>query len=107
MYTSYVVLMWGSIPYIVPQEKLSTSYGFLTCLVNVFNTFFPLVITNIHDATEDGSYFWVEITFLGLCAFSLLLKAALYSWDKNERGGILQSQTPAQDFEKYIERKGL
>ena len=45
MYTSYVVLMWGSIPYIVPQEKLSTAYGFLTCIVNVFNTFFPIAIT--------------------------------------------------------------
>lgn len=81
MYTSYVVLMWGSIPYIVPQEKLSTSYGFLTCIVNVFNTFFPLVITSIHDKTPDGSYKWVEVTFLGLCALSLMLKAALYIWD--------------------------
>ena len=76
-------------------------------MVNVFNTFFPIAITNIHDRTPDKSYKCVEVTFLGLCALSILLKATLYVWDVRARGSILQSKNPAQEFEEYIERKGL
>lgn len=82
--TIYMVVMWGSLSYIVEDERMGAAYGVLVCIQNIGCTFMPPLLGYIHDLTEDNEYgyYWVEMSFVIMAAISLMLKFWLHQWDR-------------------------
>lgn len=57
---------------------------------------------SIHDETieNDNGYFWSIVFFLSMACISMGIKLAIGIWDR-QRGCILDSKTPSEDFLMY------
>ena len=51
-YAIYVIVMWGSLSYLVEQKNISTAYGIFASLQNIGTTVMPLMVGYIRDNTE-------------------------------------------------------
>lgn len=91
--TVYYVLMFGGVSHLVRDSQTGTAYGFITCFQNIGTTFLPPLIGYIHDSTKsvNNGYFWTMIAFIIFGILSICVKITLYRWDKQVRGGILES----------------
>ena len=107
-YSTYAVVLWGSIPYMVEARTLGTAFGICTVFQNLGTVIAPPVMGYIQDSTVDnpyGTYFYVEIFFTIVSTAAFCLNLWVYAWDKKNRSALLQSMAPLEEFEKYTSLK--
>ena len=89
-YSTYSVVLWGSLPYMVEARTLGTAFGICTACQN-FGTFFAAPIIGILTIDEDErigkpyyrkGYFWVSLFFIIISLFSLLFNFLAHYFDK-------------------------
>ena len=105
-YTTYAVVLWGSIPYMVEGRTLGTAFGICSVCQNVGTLIAPLIITSIlagedGDEESDPNYKGVEIFFVGVSLISTVSLMVIQNYDKKKRGNLLQSIQPLVEFERY------
>ena len=86
---SYAMLLifWPSIPLIVPEQKLSTAFGFQASALNGSLAIFPILVAMLLNA--DPTYTLVELFFSFSCVLGIILSIVLYRLDY-QNGGILE-----------------
>jgi len=52
-YTTYAVVLWGSLPYMVEARTLGTAFGICTSFQNFGTVIAPPIIGWINQETED------------------------------------------------------
>jgi hypothetical protein len=59
-YAIYIIVMWGSLSFLVEQKHIATAYGILASLQNIGTTIMPPLVGAIHDSTTmyRHGYFW-------------------------------------------------
>ena len=88
----YMVLIWGSVSYLVTKEQVTVAYGVLTCMGNFTNAVLPPLLSAIYEATKDKYKFkFVIITLFVTSFLCLIMKIWLLLWDYKVRGGVLQA----------------
>lgn len=91
-YSSYAVVSWGAIPYMVEAHSLGTAFGIATCFSNLGTTVAPLIMGFIQDNTVGfslGDYFWVEVFFVFVSLITLGCNYMIYRWDHDNRNNLL------------------
>lgn len=60
------------------------------------------MFNRIHDDTisTDSGYYWSIVFYMLMACVSMGIKVAIKQWDK-QRGCILDSKTPSEDFKMY------
>ena len=103
-YTTYAVVLWGSLPYMVEARTLGTAFGICTSFQNFGTVIAPPIIGYINTATADinQGYTFVSIFFIIMSILAFVFNFGVYAWDLKKRNNLLQSVMPMEDFEKYI-----
>ena len=107
-YTTYAVVLWGSLPYMVEAHTLGTAFGICTTFQNLGTVIAPPIIGYIQRVTYNKTtfgYFWVEVFFIFVAVLALMFNLGVYVWDRKKRDNLLQSQNPMQEFEKYTTKR--
>ena len=98
-YSIYAAAIWGSIPYVVPQNTVGTAFGIATAIQNIGLVISPTIVGQIKDTTmyKDHGYFYVNMFFVLINIIGLALNAALYYIDINENNGVLDKVEDDED----------
>lgn len=89
----YMVLIWGSVAYLVKHEGLAIAYGIITCASNTGQTVMPVVFSNLYEKTKhEQDYASVQLAFMAVSLSCLAIKVTILTWDYKVRGGVLESQ---------------
>mmetsp|Transcript_13036 Transcript_13036/g.20232 ORF Transcript_13036/g.20232 Transcript_13036/m.20232 type:complete len:254 (-) Transcript_13036:134-895(-) len=105
-YTTYAVVLWGALPYMVEARILGTAFGICTTFQNLGTVIAPPIIGAIQDATRDlpygqAGYFYVEVFFIILSIAAFFFNFGVYLFDRKKRQNLLQSVNPMNEFERY------
>lgn len=107
-YSSYAVVSWGAIPYMVEARTLGTAFGIATCFSNLGTTISPTIIGLILDnSSGEGKekYQYVTIFFAAVSLGTLLCNIMIYRWDRDRRNNLLQHVDALEEFERYTTSK--
>lgn len=109
-YTTYAVVLWGALPYMVEARTLGTAFGICTMFQNLGTVIAPPIIGLIQGDTEnlphsEYGYGYVELFFIVISIFAFCFNFGVYLYDRIKRENLLQSVRPMQNFEKYIQFK--
>ena len=104
-YSTYAVVLWGSIPYMVEARTLGTAFGICTVFQNFATVIAPPILGIIQTNTSDigYGYTWVEAFFIGVSFLAVVFNFGVYLCDRSQRQNILQSKEPLQNFERYTQ----
>lgn len=109
-YTTYAVVLWGALPYMVEARALGTAFGICTMFQNLGTVIAPPTIGLIQGKTaslahSEYGYAYVELFFIAISILAFCFNFGVYLYDKLKRENLLQSTRPMQGFEKYIQFK--
>lgn len=99
-YTTYAVVLWGSLPYMVEARTLGSAFGICTTFQNIGTLIAPLVLSAITGGDDDGdagdiqeggikNYEWVCVFFILVSVLAFIFNFIVYLYDKKNRGNIL------------------
>ena len=90
-YTTYAVVLYGSLPYLVEARTLGTAFGICTVFQNLGTVIAPPVLGYIQNNTKDinDGYTWVEVFFTVVSLISVICIIIVQRIDKSQRGNLL------------------
>ena len=109
-YTTYAVVLWGSLPYMVEAHTLGSAFGICTTFQNIGTLISPIIISAITGDTENEdedpntqikNYAWLQFFFIFVSIIAFVCNFIIYLWDKKKRMNILQARDPLELFERY------
>jgi len=110
-YSIYASACWGSVPYVVPPNKVGTAFGLTTAIQNIGLVIAPTFVGYIKDKTRDidHGFMYMNMFFVLINIVGFLLAASLLYIDVYERNGILESTDPTAIQKRMIadEKKAL
>jgi hypothetical protein len=60
-YSIFTSVFWASVPFLVKGRTLVTAFGVCSALINIGNSFIPVIVGHIrHNTKTDHGYFWVN-----------------------------------------------
>jgi len=103
-YSIYASACWGSVPYVVPPNKVGTAFGLTTAIQNIGLVIAPTLVGYIKDKTRaiDHGFMYMNMFFVFINIIGFLLAVSLYYIDVYERNGILESTDPAAMQKRMI-----
>ena len=115
-YTTYAVVLWGTLPYMVEARTLGTAFGICTSFQNFGTVIAPPIIGMIYTYTQNlkdakgnnvfpDGYIMVEAFFIVVSILGFIFNFLVYVWDSQERNNLLQSNMPMEHFERYIQQR--
>ena len=102
-YTTYAVVLWGSLPYMVEARLLGTAFGICTTFQNLATVIAPPLIAWLDPYSDPENFYYVGLFFLISSLAALGCNLLIYCSDQNMRNGILQSKEPMAKFEHYTD----
>lgn len=105
-YSIYACALWGSVPYVVPENLLGSAFGLCTAVQNTGLTLTPLVLALTQSMSKTNTvYNHVSLSFLALLGFSgFCVNIALYFDDINNRGGVLNNvAAKREELQQHME----
>ena len=99
-YTTYAVVLWGALPYMVESRALGTAFGICTTFQNLGTVIAPPILGYIIDYTKDmppksqKGYFYVEVFFIIVSIMAFVFNFGVYLYDKKKRENLLQDKEP-------------
>ena len=107
-YTTYAVVLWGALPFMVEARTLGTAFGICTTFQNLGTVIAPPILGSIIDNTKQmwpenqKGYFYVEVFFIFVSIMAFYFNYEVYKYDYRKRKNLLQDKRPMQKFESYI-----
>ena len=86
---SFLLLIWSTIPLLVPSTLTGFAFGVGQSLLNVSLTVSPIIVSAL--MVYDTSFYSVEMFFVGCGLSSFLLSVYMMQLDRTILGGILKS----------------
>jgi len=101
-YSIYASAIWPAIALVVKPSKLGTAYGFITAVQNGGLALFPIIVgqltRNHNDPTKE--YYYVELFFLGLGVFGVLIGFLVLFLDCNRGSRLAKPSIQKKDKKK-------
>jgi hypothetical protein len=82
-YSGFAAVLWPSIPLVVEPKYIGLGYGFVTAVQNIGLACFPLIIATIYIQSGERYIPNVELFFMCLAAFGMLVGLYLNYYDIN------------------------
>lgn len=79
-YSTYAVVLWGYLPYIVKENTLGTAFGICTVFQNFGTTIAPPILGWIQEKTYQtkSGFFFIEVFFIIISLCALLCNYGSY-----------------------------
>ena len=92
-YSIYACALWGSVPYVVPENLLGSAFGLCTAVQNTGLTLTPLILAMLESFSNTKTvYNDLSLSFLALLGFlGFCINIVLYFDDIKNRGGVLNN----------------
>ena len=92
-YSTYTVVLWGALPYMVEAKVLGTAFGICTVFSNLGMAVAPPIVGKIYDGTTkqvlSNEFFYFELFFVVISVFAFISFLGAYYIDKKYRNNIL------------------
>jgi len=87
-YTTYAIVLFGALPYIVDEKLLGSAFGLCGSFQNIGTFIAPIIITWITGESDNPNkihnYNWILCFFIAISAIALLLNLLIYFIYKKE-----------------------